>query len=186
MQFGWTAPIIPVLLGPNSPVKTTRREAEWLETALMAGSGCTVCLTTFLVDRIGRKKSLLVASAIAFIAWTAIALAPSMNYIFAARAFAGSADNICFVAAPMYIAEVADQKIRGFLSSMIFLMMLVGTLLIYCVGPYVPVYAHCIMGASIVLLQLIIFPFMPETPYYWFYKNKPEAARNSLLRYVLR
>ncbi|KAJ8938232.1 hypothetical protein NQ314_011561 [Rhamnusium bicolor] len=180
MQYGWTAPVIPILLGPDSPVKTTKSQAEWLETLLMLGSFCGLSSTIYFVDKIGRKKSLLLSSFVTLLIWILTAVAPSIEYIFVARAFAGAAGDMAFVAAPMYIAEIADKKIRGFLSSIIYLMMLVGIIIIYSVAPYIPFYAHCILGGSLVLVELIIFPFMPESPYYLLYKNKPEAARKSL------
>ncbi|VEN62820.1 unnamed protein product [Callosobruchus maculatus] len=180
MQYGWTAPVNPILLSPDSPVKTTLHEAEWLETLLMIGSFSTLLITIFLVDRIGRKKSLLLSSFVTLVAWIVIAVAPSVEYLLVIRFFAGSAGNTCFVAAPMYIAEIADQKIRGFLSSIIYWMMLLGIFLIYGIAPFVPIWAHCIIGGGLVFLQLIIFPFMPESPYYLLYINKLEEAKRSL------
>lgn len=85
-----------------------------------------------------------------------------------------------FVAAPMYIAEVADHKIRGFLSSIIYLMMLVGFIIVYSVGPYLPFIVSPIVGGCIILVGLIIFSFMPESPYYLIFNNKFEEAKRSL------
>lgn len=180
MQYAWTAPVIPILLGPDSPVEATESQTEWLETLLMLGSFTGLSVTIFFVNRIGRKKSLLLSSFVTLIVWIVTAVAPRIEYIFVARAFAGSAGNMAFVAAPMYIAEIADQKIRGFLSSIVYLMMLVGVVLIYSVGPFVPIYAHCIIGGALVLVELIVFPFMPESPYYLLQKNQPEKAKESL------
>ncbi|CAH1283192.1 unnamed protein product [Diabrotica balteata] len=182
MQYGWTAPVLPILQGPDSPVKVTNTQAEWLENLLMLGSFSGLWITIYLVDKIGRKKSILLASFVTIIIWIVTAVAPRVEYIFVARAFAGSAGNMAFVATPMYIAEIAEQKIRGFLSSLIYLMMLVGILLIYSVAPFIPFYAHCILGGSLALTELIIFPFMPESPYYLLYKDKPNEALQSLKR----
>lgn len=180
MHYGWTAPVMPILLGPDSPVETTKQQAELLETLLWLGAFFGLGPTIYLVDKIGRKRSLLLSAFVTLLVWIVIAVAPRIEYIFAARLFAGAAGNTAFVAAPMYIAEIADQKIRGFLSSIIYLMMLVGILLIYSVAPYVPFFAHCVIGAALVTVQLIVFPFMPESPYYLLYNNKLEEAKKSL------
>ncbi|KAG5870303.1 hypothetical protein JTB14_023088 [Gonioctena quinquepunctata] len=182
MHYGWTAPVVPILLGPDSPVEATKSQAEWLENLLMLGSFTGLSVTMYLVDKIGRKRSILLSSFVTLIVWTVIASAPSIEYIFVARAFAGAAANMAFVATPMYIAEIADQRIRGFLTSLIYLMMLLGICLIYSVAPYIPFYAHCVLGAALVVIELIVFPFMPESPYYLLYKNKPEEAERSLRR----
>lgn len=85
-------------------------------------------------------------------AWIIIAFATKVEYIYVARFFAGIAGDTAFVAAPMYIAEIADQKIRGFLSSIIYLMMLIGVLLVYCVTPFVPLWVPCVIGKFVVEL----------------------------------
>ncbi|KAJ8954668.1 hypothetical protein NQ318_011358 [Aromia moschata] len=161
---GWTAPMIPYLISEESHIKTTKQEAEWLETALLAGAFCGLP-TIFFTEKIGRKKSLLLASFVVLIAWIAIALGDSMIYLFVARFFSGMAGNMAFVAAPMYVAEMADQKIRGFLSSIIYLMMLTGCLIVYCVGPFLPFYVPCLIGGAIAVVEL---------------SNKPEEAKKSL------
>ncbi|XP_030768197.1 facilitated trehalose transporter Tret1-like isoform X2 [Sitophilus oryzae] len=180
MQYGWTAPIIPRLLAPDSPIVVTEKQAEWLETILMLGACCGLPLTMYLVDKIGRKGSLIGSSTTTLIAWIIIAFAPSIEYIYVARFFAGIAGDTAFVAAPMYIAEMADQKIRGFLSSIIYIMMLTGVLLVYCVAPFVPIWVPCVIGICFNAITLTSFPLMPDSPYYLLYKDKPEQARKSL------
>lgn len=182
MQYGWTAPVIPKLLDKDSPVKITENQAEWLETILMLGACCGLPLTMYLVDKIGRKGSLIGSSSTTLVSWIIIAFAPSVEYIYVARFFAGIAGDTAFVAAPMYIAEMADQKIRGFLSSIIYLMMLTGVLLVYCVAPFVPIWVPCIIGICFNAITLLTFPFMPDSPYYLLYKDKPDEAQKSLAR----
>ncbi|KAJ8918806.1 hypothetical protein NQ315_011090 [Exocentrus adspersus] len=180
MTVGWTGPMIPYLISEESHIKTTRYEAEWLESVLLAGAACGLPATMFFTEKIGRKKSLLLASFSVLFAWIAIALATNMIYLFVARFICGMAGNMAFVAAPMYVAEIADQKIRGFLASIIYLMMLTGCLTVYSVGPFAPFYTSCIIGICIALTELAVFSFMPESPYYLLYKNKPDQARKAL------
>lgn len=182
MQYGWTAPVLPILLGPDSPVKTTKHQGELLESMLMIGSFCGLIPTVYFVEKLGRKRSILLSSFVTLVIWIITAVASEIEHLYVARFFAGAAGNMAFVAAPMYIAEIADQKIRGFLSSIIYLMMLIGILLIYGIAPFVPIYVHCIVGAALVAIELIIFPFMPESPYYLIHKNRKEEARKSLKR----
>ncbi|KAJ8954670.1 hypothetical protein NQ318_011361 [Aromia moschata] len=180
MTYGWTAPYIPYLISDESHIQTTKHEAEWLETALLLGSFSGLPLTIYLVDRIGRKKSLLLASFVVLLAWIAIALGNRIEYIFAARYFCGMCGNMAFVAAPMYVAEIADQKIRGFLSSIIYIMMLLGCLVVYCVGPFLPFYVSPIIGGTVAALELLTFSFMPESPHYLVSKNRIEQAKKSI------
>ncbi|XP_063921683.1 facilitated trehalose transporter Tret1-like [Zophobas morio] len=182
MHYGWSAPLIPVLQSDTSPVKITESDAAWLENIYLLGGIAGLPVTIFLVDRIGRQKTILGACVTSLIAWTTIAAATSIECLYAARFLAGFSGDVNFVAAPMYIAEIADQKIRGFLSGVIYLMMLIGILIIYSVGPFVPVYASCVVGAVFLIFELITYPFMPESPYYLLAKNRYEAAQKSLRR----
>ncbi|XP_072389796.1 trehalose transporter 1-like protein [Diabrotica undecimpunctata] len=182
MHYGWTAPVVPILMSPDSPVPITKHQGEWLENIYVIGAAIGLWPTMLLVDKIGRKKSILLACFISVLVWITIALAPSVEYMLVARAFAGAAGNMAFVATPMYIAEIADQKIRGFLSSLIYLMMLCGILLIYCIAPFFPIYVPCCLGAVLVFIQLIWFSFVPDSPYYLIIKNQTESARNALRR----
>ncbi|KAG5895874.1 hypothetical protein JTB14_012257 [Gonioctena quinquepunctata] len=183
MTYGWTAPYIPYLISDQSHVKITLFEAEFLETALLVGSFCGLPLTIYLVDKIGRRNSLLLASCVVLLAWIAIAVGNRIEYIFVARFFCGMSGNMAFVAAPMFIAEIADQKIRGFLSGIIYIMMLLGCLIVYCVGPYLPFYVPSIVGGSVAIIELLTFSRVPESPLYLLYKNKPEQALESLKHY---
>ncbi|KAJ8938238.1 hypothetical protein NQ314_011567 [Rhamnusium bicolor] len=180
MTYAWTAPMIPYLISEKSHLKTTLHEAEWLETTVMAGALCGLPTTIYFVDKIGRKKSILLATFVQMMTWIAIGFGDKMIYLFVARFFAGMAGDMAFVAAPMYVAEIADQKIRGFLSGVIYLMMLMGCVIVYSVGPFLPYYVTPIIGVGVTVTELFIFAFMPESPYYLFYKNKPEMAKKSL------
>ncbi|CAG9817085.1 unnamed protein product [Phaedon cochleariae] len=180
MQYGWTAPTIPILLAEDSPLRITTSQAEWLESILMIGACCGLPLTMYLVDKIGRKKSMITSSITTLLAWTVMAFTPRIEYIYVARFCAGMAGDMAFVAAPMYIAEIADQKIRGFLSSLIYVMMLTGILLLYCIAPFVPLWTPCVMAISMNLIGLAIYPFQPDSPYYLLYKNEPEQAKSAL------
>ncbi|XP_019870604.1 facilitated trehalose transporter Tret1 isoform X2 [Aethina tumida] len=183
MNYGWTSPVIPILLGENSHIKTTLHECEWLEHILNIGAFSGLPVTIYLVDKIGRKKSLLLASFSSLLCWIIIALANRMEYFYVARFFCGMSGDMAFVSGPMYIAEIADHKIRGFLSSLIYLMMLFGITTIYSITPYVPFVVPSILAGILLIIELIIFPFMPESPYYLLYIGKREEAKKSLEKF---
>ncbi|CAH0555371.1 unnamed protein product [Brassicogethes aeneus] len=183
MNYGWTSPVIPILLSEKSPIKTTMHECEWLENILNVGAFAGLPVTIYLVDKIGRKKCLLLAAFVSLLCWILVAIANRMEYLYVTRFMGGMAGDMAFVAGPMYIGEIADQKIRGFLSSMIYLMMLCGIIIIYSVAPYVPFYVPSIIAGTLLVLELILFPFMPESPYYLIFTGKTEEAKKALLHF---
>lgn len=182
MQYGWTSPMIDRLEAPDSPVKITPGDVTGLEVIYMLTGLIGLPATIFLVDKIGRKRSVLLASASCLVGWILIAIADDVMYYYVARSIMGAAADMAFVSSPMYIAEIAHPKIRGFLSGIIYLMVFLGLLVIYAVGPFAPLYVPPIIGGTILLIQLSTFSFMPESPYFLLYKDKPVKARESLVR----
>lgn len=183
MTVGWTSPMIPYFLSEKSHIKMTKHEAEWLETWLLIGAVVGIVPTIYSVNRKGRKISLLLASFALLVSWVIIALVDKVEYIYVARFISGMGGDMAFVAAPMYIAEIADQRIRGFLSSVIYLMMLTGVLIIYIMGPYLPFYFPSLLGSVLLSIELIVFSMLPETPYYLVSKDKYKQANRSLQKF---
>lgn len=172
--------MVPKLQEPGSPVKIEEWEIVWLETLLMLGGLAGLPVTIYLVDRIGRKKAILVASFTSFFCWIIIACARRIELLFFARFVIGMAGDVAFVATPMYIAEIADQKIRGFLGGLIYIMVLFGLLTIYVVAPFVKIFISSLVGVFVTLLQMCTFSFMPESPYYLLLKQQKEQATKNL------
>ncbi|XP_019772627.2 facilitated trehalose transporter Tret1-like [Dendroctonus ponderosae] len=183
MTYGWTSPMIPYLQSNASHIPDVSAAAtDWLETIVLMGAVTGLPFTILGVNRLGRRKCMILSALIGCACWTALLATSSLAAVFAARFFSGMAGDMCFVAAPMYIAEIADHRIRGFLSAMIYLMMLVGMLLVYTVGALAPYAWVPIIGIGLTACQVCLFPLMPESPYYLVYVGRDEEARRSLKR----
>ncbi|XP_045480474.1 facilitated trehalose transporter Tret1-like [Harmonia axyridis] len=182
MQYGWTAPSIPLLRSQDSPVKITHSNEIWLEILYLIGGLVGLPISIAFIDVIGRKMTVWISSIIGICGWICIGAGNNVYYLYAGRFLLGITADIAFTASPVYISEIAHQKIRGFLAGLIYLMMLVGIIVIYSIGPWIPIYASAIVGSSLLLVQLIIFPFMPESPYFLIYVNKDKEAEKALKR----
>lgn len=182
MTYGWTSPMIPYFLSNETHIVMTLDQAEWMETINMLGAAAGLPFTILGVDYLGRKTSMIISAIFGCICWILLLVSTNLYVIYFARFLAGMAGDMCFVAAPMYIAEIAVPKIRGFLASLIYLQMLLGIVIIYTTGSLLPYYVPPIIGIVLTSCQFILFPFMPESPYYYVYKNKEEKAKTALLR----
>ncbi|KAF5302786.1 hypothetical protein FQA39_LY01966 [Lamprigera yunnana] len=180
MHLGWTSQVGPTLLSPDSPVKTDPSDIILLETLHLIGEIFGLPVTMYLLDKIGRKRTILVATVEGLIGWIIIASTTSFKVLLAARFLAGIAGDVAFMATPVYVAEISDRKIRGHLEIIIFIMQMIGVLLMYLLGPYVSIPVSSTIGACILLLQLLTFSFMPESPYWLLIKNQKEMAEKSL------
>lgn len=182
MAYGWTSPMIPYFESNKSHIAITEADAEWFENINLIGAISGLPFTIFAVDYFGRKPSLLLSAVTGCICWLVLLLTTNVKVIYVARFFFGMAGDMCGVAAPMYVAEIADHNIRGFLASLIYLQMLIGILLVYCTGALAPYFVTSVVGIIITASQCVTFPFMPESPYYYVTRNRHKDARKALKR----
>lgn len=184
MNYGWSSPMGKRLLQGDFPIQATEFDINWLENTLLLAGLIGLPIIIYLVDKIGRKSSTLVASVTSVIGWTIVAFADHIAYLYVARFLMGIAADIAFISSPMYIAEIACPQYRGFLSGLIYVMSFTGVLLIYVIGPFVDFYVPSVIAVSVLLVQLLTLPFMPESPYFLAKKNKKDKAEKAL--FILR
>ncbi|XP_018334693.2 facilitated trehalose transporter Tret1-like, partial [Agrilus planipennis] len=180
MHYAWTAPSIPLLESEDSPVEINSSHEIWLENIYSFGGLGGLIVTIWFVNTFGRKPSILFASIQHAVAWLLIAFADRVEILYAARCLAGLAGNVGFVAIPMYIAEIADKQVRGFLGTFIYSNMMLGVLVLYSVAPYVTIASTAYVGLGVVILQFLLFLMMPESPYYHLIKGRQAKALESL------
>ncbi|KAK4876106.1 hypothetical protein RN001_012528 [Aquatica leii] len=180
MQAGWTAPVLPLLEKPDSTIDITETDVVWLESILWIGSIVGLPLTVVMLNKFGSKISTLIAAVENLVAWILIACATSKEFLYVGRLLGGIGSNNAFVSTPIYIAEITDKRIRGFFGTFTYTTMLMGLIVVYSVAPFVSLPISSAVGALFLVIQLLTFPFMPDTPYYLLLKGKKDKARKSL------
>ncbi|XP_011640117.1 facilitated trehalose transporter Tret1-2 homolog [Pogonomyrmex barbatus] len=181
-HIGWTSPTLPILKSAYSHMLVTSDDASWIASFYLLGTipGCIVA--AFIVDRLGRKMSLLIGGIPLTLSYVLIIIAWNPYVLYAARGIGGIGQGIAYVVCPMYIGEIADKEIRGTLGSFIKLMVTFGELYAHAVGPFV---SYKLLGYSCLLIPLVFFmsfPWMPESPYYLLMKSRQDNAMASLKR----
>ncbi|EEZ98285.2 Facilitated trehalose transporter Tret1-2 homolog-like Protein [Tribolium castaneum] len=180
MHYAWSAPVLPLLREETSPVTITKIDEIWFEGSYLISGLLGLPITVYLVDKIGRKKAILTASATSLVSWILIGSSRHVAQLYCGRILAGASGDMAYVAIPMYLSEISNEKYRGLLTSYDFNMVLVGTLLISAVAPFTPYYVPAVIGVILLALQLAISPLMPESPYFLLSKNRAEEAKTAL------
>lgn len=180
MHYDWSAPFIPILKSSDTSNHVTHTNITWIEIANMIGGICGIPVTIFFVDRIGKKNLILASACIGVCCWILLATAQRIEQILFARFFSAIAGDVAFVVTPMFIAEIADQSRRGRLFETTYLLVLFGQLVVYAVAPFIKVCLPFMVGLPILLLQLSVFSFIPQSPYYLLIKGRKEDAKKSL------
>jgi SP family arabinose:H+ symporter-like MFS transporter len=103
----------------------------WLVSSGLVGCIIGVFMTGFLSDRIGRKKTMMLAGGMFFLSGIGCSFASSMTPLIAARVIGGIGVGMASVVSPMYIAEFAPADKRGRMIAYYQLAITIGILLAY-------------------------------------------------------
>jgi len=144
----------------------------------------------WVCDRIGRKKSLILAAVLfgASAIWTALPKTIEMFNTF--RIVGGIGVGLASVASPMYIAEIAPVRLRGRLVTMNQLAIVIGALVAVFVSSFIAdrfapeVSWRWMFGSELVpiALFLICLFLVPESPRWYAEKNRHQEALDVLTR----
>nr|XP_046485992.1 facilitated trehalose transporter Tret1-2 homolog [Neodiprion pinetum] len=178
-HFGWSSPTLPKLLEDTS-IPVTQNQASLIISLLSFGSTVGPLLSIVTVDRWGRKTTMLLLSIPFIVSSILIAMAQNYWWYYVARVTCGLASGITWTIIPMYLGEIAEDRIRGGLGVTTSVMLNLGLLMAYTIGPWVSKPLLAALGTAIPVMFLLIFSRMPETPYFYMMKDKPNLARKSL------
>ena len=104
---------------------------EWIVSAMMVGAALGALGASWLSGHLGRKRSLMLG-AVLFVAGSLwCGLAPSSGSLIAGRVVLGLAIGVASFTAPLYLAEVAPEYIRGAMVSLYQLMITIGILVAF-------------------------------------------------------
>ncbi|XP_031339677.1 facilitated trehalose transporter Tret1-like [Photinus pyralis] len=181
LNLGWTSPYLPILLSEHSPIKMTASESSWLGTTYLLGGLCGSILLSIVGRKIGRKTILFWSSVPFFTAWAVIAFATTLPILLIGRIITGLTQGLAFATLPMYLSEISDKEIRGFLCSLITVFLYVGAMVINVIGTYMTIKISSLICLIIPVLQFVAFFWMPESPNYLLMKGKREKARQELI-----
>jgi len=183
--LGYTSPALPNLKEAINDTSTdidplgTETES-WIGAIINLGALASAIVVGILVDIIGRKMTMLLLSAPFVLGWLLIAFAKNHAMIIAGRAITGFCGGGFSLAAPLFVAEMADDSIRGALGSGFQVMVTAGILFVYVFGSFLSWKWLAIVNGFIPLVFLVAMIFIPESPRYLVAKGKTAEANRAL------
>lgn len=166
----------------------------WTVSSALVGCVFGALLSGGIGDRIGRKRSLLVCAVLFFVSAVWSGIASSAGELVLARIVGGVGVGLASMMAPVYIAEVSPARMRGSLTTLNQIAVLVGMVLVYLVNAKLAVAgddawriatAWRWMFASGALPAVIFFVLLfaiPESPRWLIMKGREAEARGVLSR----
>ncbi|XP_014259104.1 facilitated trehalose transporter Tret1-like [Cimex lectularius] len=178
--LAWPSPVLTKIEETNEPMSLTTSEISWMVSFLYLGNLMSPMPAGMLMDRLGRKRSLSILSVIPLTSWTIIYFANASYMLYIARFLSGMWSGIVTTIAPMYLAEISEPRIRGALSTFVQLMINLGVVFEYIVGPSVSYHLLAVISGAIPLIFVVTFWFIPESPYWLVMVGKKDEACRSL------
>jgi sugar porter (SP) family MFS transporter len=151
---------------------------------LLLGAMVGAAFAGRLSDRLGRRTLIIAAGVIFTCGALLAAFAPSVGVLIAARFVLGLAVGSAALVVPLYLSEIAPTEMRGAITSLNQLMIVVGILAAFVVNAILASSGdwRLMLGLaaipSVVLLVGMIF--MPETPRHLVHAGEEEQARDVL------
>ena len=181
LDIGVIAGALPFI---SDEFQITNHQQEWVVSSMMFGAAVGAVGSGWLNFRIGRKYSLMIGAVLFVIGSLASALAPNVDVLIIARVLLGLAVGIASYTAPIYLSEIAPEKIRGSMISMYQLMITIGILAAYLSDTgfsYTGAWRWMLGVITIpaVLLLVGVF-FLPDSPRWLAARGSNEKARRVL------
>ncbi|XP_077366386.1 solute carrier family 2, facilitated glucose transporter member 12 [Festucalex cinctus] len=175
------------LLQLRAALSLSCRQQELLVSSPLLGA-LLVCLAGGpVLDRYGRRRSLLLSAALVVGGTAPLVLAASLPALACGRAVVGMGTALSGTAACLYIAEIAPPERRGLLVTLYELMLVLGVMLGFGCGcafadaPRGWVYTFGLVIPP-ALLQMVALAFLPPSPRFLVARGQPERAREVLAR----
>ncbi len=148
-----------------------------LSVGAMVGAG----LASRLTGRIGRRRTIMVASAVVILGTVACFLTPGFGALVAFRAVLGVGIGLSSATVPTYLSELAPSRIRGAMGSLNQIFIVSGILIAFLVDYWLQphqLWRWMFAGALVpAVLLLIGLTRLPETPRWLINLGKDDEAR---------
>ncbi|XP_071445146.1 facilitated trehalose transporter Tret1-2 homolog [Hetaerina americana] len=171
--LAWTSPALPMLPFNN-------QQGSWVGSLLSLGAIPGAAMAGTLTHAIGPKPAIAALAVPFLISYIIIASVQDLWAIYAARIIAGLALGGVVVAVPIYVAEIAEDSVRGTLGSILQVMFNVGILFANAVGAAKNYAALAWSSAALAVAALGLILLMPESPRCLLARGKLDEAQLSL------
>ena len=178
----WTSPALPHLKSPNSNFLLTENQGTWLVTLQLIGDLISSTMNPLFMDHFGRKYTILLFTFPSIISWLLIIFAQNYIHLYIARFLAGFHLGCTINAIVIYVSEISEKDIRGTLVNLIRTASSLGYFICSGLAAFLPYQIWNIICLLIPIIFLVISFFLPETPYFYFMKNRDEEGLKCLMK----
>jgi MFS family permease len=173
--LSWSSPVSHQLQGENEYFTLNSVEFGWIASIVNIGCIISALVIGYAMDRLGRKKTMLLLVFPVIIGWILIIWAQNFPMMLIGRLLCGFAGAYCMIG-PQYTSEIAEKEIRGIMGAFKHLLLVTGILFSYIIGPFTNVFWFSMICATFPLVFAALFLFMPESPYFLIANGRKNEA----------
>lgn len=195
--LGWPSPTLARMSSPHwrwpgtgiahqahrQPRPLSGDEGSWVVSLMDLGVVLGSLPAGWAADRWGRRPILLLSAPLFVVSWLLVLVAEGPEFLYAARLLQGLASAVAMVVSAMYAGEVSEDGLRGTNSTLVAMLLSLGTVLSYSVGPYVTYRALACALLAVPALFVMCFCWAPESPHWLLAKGRRLEAEEAL-RYL--
>ncbi|EDS32411.1 sugar transporter [Culex quinquefasciatus] len=184
--IGWVSPALLYLQSTGAHLTTgpvTIEQASWIGSTLCIGGLIGATVFGALADRCGKRLGLQLIAIPQLGFLLCVLQGTNVYHIYLGRVLAGIGGGGILRAIPMYIADIADFRLRGMLGSLLVISLNLGTLGGFILGSYLRYGTVPLVMLAAPVLFLAATSLLPETPYCLLRQNRNEKAERSLMFY---
>lgn len=179
--LGYSSPAIPELSKDSDPqIRLDDDQASWFGSIVTIGAALGGLLGGWMVEKIGRKLSLMFCAIPFVFGFAIIIAAQNVWMLYVGRVLTGLASGVTSLAVPLYISEMAHERVRGTMGSCVQLMVVTGIMGAYLGGLFLDWRWLAIFCSIPPALMLGFMCFMPETPRFLLSQGKRREAEEAL------
>lgn len=179
--LGYSSPAIPDLRRiPDPHLRLDPEEASWFGSVVTIGAALGGILGGWVVDKIGRKLTLMFCAMPYIFGFTIIIAAQNHWMLYLGRVLTGLASGVTSLVVPLYISEMAHERVRGTMGSCVQLMVVTGIMGAYIAGLFLGWRWLAVTSSVPPALMLVLMCFMPETPHYLLAQGRRVEAQEAL------
>ncbi|XP_051168673.1 facilitated trehalose transporter Tret1-like [Leptopilina boulardi] len=176
----WPSPAIAHLKSKEAQIRVTDNDAMWIVSLYYAGDLVGSLLNFSLIDRIGRKYTLLAFTIPELIGWCLIIYAKHPLFFYIARFLGGVGEGGVYSTLIIYLSEIAEKNVRGILVNIMVIANYIGVFIFTAIAAYWSYDTLNYMSIFVTILSLLIFLILPETPHYYLMKGRDIDAMSCL------
>ncbi|CAO1413721.1 unnamed protein product [Diamesa hyperborea] len=179
----WLSPSLLYLQSSESHLQTgaiTSEESSWIGALLCVGGFIGTIAFGFITEKLGKKVALMILVIPHMTSWTLIYFSTQVHHLYIARICAGITGGGTMRTVSLYVAEIAENNIRGILGSFFILAVNLGVLFSFIAGAYLDFFIVPLLMIVIPTTFIVALTFLPDTPQSLIIRNKPEDAWESM------